>query len=264
MKTTFSHFRNASFSLLVILVALTSSCTYANRQNGSGNVTKEERNVGPFNKLDLGLVYDAVIIPSAEEKVIVETDDNLQQYVIVEKMDSTLSVKIKKHVNIGKHTAGKVYIYTKGIKTLNNSSVGKLYNEGTLIAEIFTLNNNAVGKTDLTIKANEIDIQNSAVGKTDLYLQGDILSLNNSSVGKTELKGICRESHINNSSVGSFDSRNLITQILHITNSSVGKTDISAEREFYIENSAVGKLDIYGRGVIKKLNDHGIEKTSKH
>ncbi len=264
MKATINHLRYAGLSLLIVFTVLGYSCTYANRQNGSGNVTKENRYVEPFNKLDLSLVFEAVIIPSAEEKVIVETDDNLQPYIIVENKNSTLSVKMKRNVNIGKHTAGKVYVYTKGIEALNNSSVGKLSNEDTLRAENFTLNNSAVGSTGLTIKAKSIKINNSAVGKTDVSLYCDNLSLNNSSVGKTDLRGSCRESQINNSSVGSFDSRSLITQILHITNSSVGKTDISAEKEFYIRNTAVGKLDIYGPGVIKKLEDHGIAKASRH
>ena len=262
MKTTSFNFRN--LSLLLVIGILATSCMYINRLNGSGHVTKVEHKALFFNKLELGIIFDAVIIPSAEEKVIVETDDNLQQYILVKNEDSTLIVTTQEHVNIGHHSAGKVYIYTKGIEALTNSSVGKLSNEGTLNATNFVFNNSSVGSTDLKIEAKKITIDNSAVGKTNLYLKSDTLTLNNSAVGKMLLTGSTILSTIDNSGVGKFDSQFLITQVLHITNSGVGKCDISAEKEFYIVNSGVGKLDAYGSGVIKSLDDSGITKTSKH
>jgi len=258
---------NSSFILLLAVVAtLGTSCSlnFSNRINGSGHVTRVEYRVESFNKLDASIIFDAEIIPGNTEKVIVETDDNLQQYVIVESGANKLNVRMKEHVNIGKQTAGKIYIYTKGLETINNSSVGRLMTKDTLMATEFRLDNSSVGTTDLQIKAQTITIKNSAVGTTTLYLQSDKLDMDNSAVGKTELTGKCPLSVIKNSSVGSFIARNLSTRILHINNSAVGKTEIYAEKEFYIENTAVGKLEIYGNGVIKQLEDNGIEKIKKH
>jgi hypothetical protein len=257
------HFRY--FGLLLITGILATSCSYINnRQNGSGNVIKQERKVSSFDKLDVSVVFNTVIIPANEEKVIVETDDNLQQYVIVETRNSTLSIHMASRVNIGKEAANTIYIYTKTLQSIENSSVGNLSNEGVLSSDNFTLTNQAVGNVELKIKAKKTTIDNSAVGTTNLFLQTDSLTLGNSAVGKILLTGSCTEADINNSSVGNFDSHYLTTQVLHINNSAVGKTEISAEKEFYIDNSAVGKLDMYGDGVIKRLNDSGISKASKH
>jgi hypothetical protein len=262
---------NAPFSVsrismlaLVVTGLLFNSCYYINRHNGSGNVIKVEHPTSGFNKLDLSIVFDAVIIPSSFEKVIVETDDNLQQDVQISTSDSTLNVHMKHDTNIGRHSAGKIYIYTKGIKSLTNSSVGNLTNEGTLTASNFTMNNSAVGTCDLKIKAITTTIDNSAVGKTNIYMEGTVLNFTNSAVGKTILTGSCTDVHINNSGVGKFDAQNFITQTMHLVNSAVGSTDVTADKEFYIDNSSVGSLDVYGKGVIKKLNDSGISKTHMH
>ncbi len=259
-----SSIRKISMLALVVTGLLLNSCYYINRHNGSGNVTKVEHSASGFNKLDLSIVFDAVIIPSSFEKVIVETDDNLQQEVQVSMNDSTLDIHMKHDSNIGRHSAGKIYIYTKGIKSLTNSSVGNLTNEGTLTASAFTMNNSAVGTCNLKIKAPTTTIDNSAVGKTNLYIEGIALNFTNSAVGKTILTGSCTDVHINNSGVGKFDAQNFITQTIHIVNSAVGSTDITADKEFYIDNSSVGSLDVYGKGVIKKLNDSGISKTRLH
>ena len=116
MKTQLTISRIAIL-VLILTGFLMTSCYYINRQNGSGRVIKVEHPVSGFNKINLGIIFDAVIIPSAAEKVIVETDDNLQQYVIVNKSDSTLNVQMKNNINIGHHSAGKIYIFTKSIRS---------------------------------------------------------------------------------------------------------------------------------------------------
>ncbi|MDP4204206.1 MAG: DUF2807 domain-containing protein [Bacteroidota bacterium] len=261
---THSMISKVTFSILILTGLVISSCTYINRQNGSGKVIRVEHPAKGFNKVEISLVFDAVIIPGTDEKVVVETDDNLQQYVLVSNSDSTLNVRMKDNVNIGSHSAGTVYIYTKGITSINNSSVGKLTNDGTLTADTFDFSNSSVGNNDLKIKAKKIIINNSSVGKTNLFLDCNMLAFTNSAVGKTLLTGNCDDAHIDNSGVGSFDAQNFTTQVLHIVNSAVGSTDVNASKEIYIDNSGVGRLDVYGACVIKKLDDNGVSKTHKH
>lgn len=253
----------SSIIYIATLIILT-SCSIINKQNGSGNVTTTQHSLTPFQKIDISTVFETVIVPASEEKLVVQMDDNLQQYIEIQNIDSTLTIKMKSHINIGTYSTGKLFIYTKGITAINNSSVGKLSNEGTLVADNFKLDNSSVGNNNLKIKAKNILINNSAVGKSNLYLECQSLSLINSAVGKTILTGFCNEAQINNSGVGSFDAKDYSTQILHLTNSAVGRSEVTALKEFYITNSGVGRLDLYGTGAIKQLDDSGLSKTKKH
>jgi hypothetical protein len=263
---TFSSRLVSGVALLFTVLAtfLLSSCYFGPHINGSGHVVKKEYRASSFDKIDLSLIFNTVIIPSNEEKIIVETDDNLQQYVLIESEHGVLTVKMQSNINIGHKSAGTVYIYFKQLVSLDNSSVGKLSNVDTLKAGNFNLINSAVGNVELKFKTHTLTISNSAVGKTELYIHTDTLSLNNSAVGKTELRGSCVLANMDNSGVGYFGALDFTTQVLHLENSAVGKTDVRAEKEFYINNSSVGKLDMYGNGVIKQLNDSGISKSSKH
>ena len=235
-----------TFNFLVMFIIVTSCCNLITEGNsGSGNVTREVREITSFNTLNLAVVFDVLIIPSDSEKVIVETDDNLQELVLVENDGETLIVKMKPESKICKKTRGKVFIYSKEIKGITNSSVGMLENEGILKAKTLRLNNSSVGKTVLKIEADE-------------------LTINNSAVGNTELSGSCNDLILKNSAVGELNAIDLHCNNLDLDNKSVGKTTVFVNNECNINNSAVGSLDIYGKGVVKNISNTGIGKFQKH
>jgi hypothetical protein len=231
------------FSALVFLTSCYSS--NAERLSGSGNVTRETHNVSSFNALNLAVVFDVVIIPSDIEEVVVETDDNLQDLVLVENKGDELVVKMKPQANISRKTQSKIFIYVKELEGITNSSVGTLENEDILRSNTLTLNNSAVGRTTLKIETTDLTIKNSAVGST-------------------ELQGNCNTLKIKNSAVGKLNASELQCNYLDIDNHSVGRTSVFANIESVINNSAIGTLDLYGQGVIKKINNSGIGRFNKH
>ncbi len=233
-------------NLIIAFILLTTGCVFDGEHiAGSGNVIRNIHKVTSFNTLNLGVVFNVVIIPSDSEKVIVEADDNLQELVIVEKHDSILSIKMKPHLNIIKKSSGKIYVYIKGLVAITNESVGRLENEGVL-------------------KSGRIAINNQAVGKTKLKFESNDIIFNNSAVGKTELSGNCNNLKIKNSSVGEFNASELQCNYLDLENESVGKTSVFANKEMIINNSGIGSLDVYGHGIIKKISTTGIGSFKKH
>lgn len=233
----------AVFKLAVMI--LFASCVFKNVYKGTGNVTKQERIVNSFNTLDLSVVYDVVIIPSQYEKVIVETDDNLQKLVLIENHGNSLMIKMKENINIKKKKKGKIYVYTKELSKIKNSSVGNVTSLGKIKTHQFFLNNSSVGNTALKIKAEVIDI-------------------NNRSVGNTELAGACEKLEIKNSSVGNLNAKSLECQVLDLNNKSVGDAKFTAQKEMYIRNSGIGNLHVYGDGIIIKKRNWGIGNFVKH
>lgn len=232
------------FSLITCLVLL-SSCSILNSEMGSGNVTKKTYETTTYNSLKLSTVFDVVLIPSESTKVIVETDDNLQQLVLIENNSNSLEVKMKDGYNIGSKTAGKIYVYFKELSSLRNASVGNLTNESIL-------------------RANSLTIQNNAVGKTTLNITADSLNFENSAVGSTTLTGICRTFVFVNQAVGSSNMKELACDYLDLDNKAVGSTTVCVNKEAKISNSAVGSLDVYGSGVIKEITNNAVGKFTKH
>lgn len=248
-----------SFGLLLL------SCNYINRHtiSGSGHVVKQERKVTPFTQLNISVPLDVTIIPSNQNRVVVEIDDNLQSYVNVVPDGAWLSISVQKNINFSTRVKGKVEVYVDSLTVINNHSVGLLTMQDTLHVAHFKLDNHAVGKTDLQIDAKDITINNHSVGRLTLYLKADSVSLENDAVGETLLGGACNEATLKNHSVGNFDAKLFVCQILHITNSSVGNASVSANNAFYVKNSGVGRLTLYGKGDLKELHDSGITKTER-
>lgn len=251
--------------LIVSLGMMLFSCNYINGHtiSGSGKVIKQERPVSSFNRLDLAVPLNVVIIPSKQRRVVVEIDDNLQSYVTVVSDGSLLSISVPKNTNFSTKIKGEIDVYVDSLSVLDNHSVGMLTMQDTLHTPYFFLNNHAVGKTDLQVEAKVISVNNHAVGRLNLYLQADSLSLENHAVGETVLSGKCNEAMMNNKSVGNFDAKLLFCQVVHLTNSAVGSTSIRSSQAFYVKNSGIGGLTLYGKGQIEELSDSGISKTRR-
>jgi hypothetical protein len=241
------------------------SCNYVNGHtiSGSGKVVKQERPVSSFSRLDIAVPLNVVIIPSKQNRVVVEIDDNLQSYVRVVSNGSLLSISLPHNTNFSTKVKGEIDVYVDSLSVLDNHSVGMLTMQDTLHTSYFALNNHAVGKTNLQIEANVISINNHAVGRLNLYLQADSLSLENHAVGETVLIGKCNEAMMSNQSVGNFDAKLLFCQVVHLTNSAVGGASIRAAQSFYIKNSGIGGLTLYGKGHVEELSDSGISKTRR-
>ncbi len=213
--------------------------------SGSGNVTKETRNTGSFNSLNLSVLFDVVIIPSAEEKVVIETDDNLQRFILVEKEGEVLTIKMGPKRKLYNRSQGKIFVYAKKLKLITNSSIGTLTNESVIRTETLTLNNSAVGKTTLNVETKKMMVNNNSVGILELDGSSDDLIIKNKAVGEFKAFGL----HCNN---------------LDIDNKAIGKTTVFVNNECTINNSGIGTLDVYGKGEIKKINNSGIGKFQKH
>ncbi len=236
--------KNIYCSIIAVLLV---SCNSLNTEGvmGSGKVTPKIYDVTHFKEIDISVVFDVVIVPSDTEKVIVETDENLQDLVLVENGKDKLIIKMKPLTNITKKTKGKITIYTTGLNKITNTSVGTLENEGVLNSKKMILNNSAVGNVNLKIKSED-------------------LIFNNTGVGNTDLKGNSDNVTIKNSAVGNLDTVDLKSMNLDLQNHAVGNTVVFADKEITINNSAVGKLDVYGNCVIKEINNTAVGKFVKH
>ena len=75
------------FLLIVIAFAL-NSCI--NTIDGNGKVTKEQRAVSSFNKIDISGSYEVLINQGDEERLELEVDENLLEYIETETKNNTL------------------------------------------------------------------------------------------------------------------------------------------------------------------------------
>jgi hypothetical protein len=91
---------------------------------GSGNIVNEKRNLGDFNAIEVGGVFEVEVVAQKEFSVEVEADDNLLQFIKTEVNGDTLEIKTTKRIS-PKNTI-HVRISAPNIENLQVSGVSKV------------------------------------------------------------------------------------------------------------------------------------------
>ncbi|WP_229664938.1 head GIN domain-containing protein [Polaribacter pacificus] len=166
MKTTISK-------ILILLVAstLTTSCMIEglNRISGNRKVTTENRKVAKdFTAIQAGNGIEVLITQSNQTKIVVEADENLQDYIKTEVQNGVLKIYSKR--NIWRAKSKRVYVSTKTISAIKAASGSDVYTENTIKANNIDLSTSS--GADAKISINATTVTSSASSGSDLKIIG--------------------------------------------------------------------------------------------
>lgn len=202
---------------------------------GSGNVITRDVAVNSFNQLNVSGVFNVILAQGSKEAVKIEAEDNLQELVQVNGEGSTLTVSMKKDVNIKHSKKMNVYITFKQLKGLDLKTVGNVTTTGTLNFDDLQFNNKSVGNVTLKLSARSVNLENKSVGNLDLEGKAD-------------------NAVVKNKSVGNFNAANFVVQTMDIDNNGIGNAEVNAEKNLKLKSSGLGKVKNKGAGSVTKLN----------
>lgn len=205
---------------------------------GDGKVTKQTREVKPFTEIKFEGMFDVSISQGATESVTVETDGNLQEYVLVENDGSTLVLK-NKSASFKKITEMKIYVVVKDLTKISGSGMGDLVMESTLKLK------------DLTVKSN-------GVGDTKLNLECTSLDLHYNGVGDVEIEGKATTVKMNCTGVGDIEAYDFKVKDMTLVQSGVGDTKVNVTGDLNIVFSGVGSVYYKDGPETKSIKNSGI------
>ena len=211
---------------------------------GSGTVSKEQRVVSSFDKIEIVGTFTVYLSQGDEEIVEVEIDDNLQQYVEVRNEGSKLILDIRDEVKFGKTVKNIVHITVKNIDLFCVTGVCDIKTLHSLNCEFLTLDFGGVFNGELEIYCD----------KLDAYLSG---------VANVELRGNVTELNIKQEGVGNFNAIKMEAARVNVVNSGVGSVSVYATQELSMTNSGVGSITYSGDAEIKSMNSSGVGKIKK-
>lgn len=97
MKTTIKF-----TALLIGLTILLNSCDNQNKIIPSSSITTEERVVQDYTGIEVSTAFLVDITYSAtEESIIIEANENLHEFIEVEKVNNVLRIKLRDNINVG-------------------------------------------------------------------------------------------------------------------------------------------------------------------
>lgn len=205
------------------------------RIEGSGNVITRDVSVHSFDQLEASGLFNLQLSQGDKEQVKVEAEDNLQELFIIKNEGSTLSITMKKEMNINAKKKMKVHVTFKKLKSMDLRMVG-----GT--------------SSDERLSFDDLKLKNQSVGSLNLDLSAQSLQMDNESVGSVKLSGKAVNAVIKSSSVGSIQAGEFVVQKMEINNNGVGSAEVNASKELIVSDSFLGKVKNKGGATVKKTN----------
>lgn len=162
---------------LLLIIAFISTGLFANSSpflkiKGSGNVIQETRTLKSFNAIDIGGAFEIELIKSNEEKIIIETDDNIMPYIETRISGGELEVDNSRDIN--NPTELKLTIYYKTLNEIELSGAASLFSSD--ILESSSLEMDCSGASEITLKLQVGTMEGNFSGASKLELEGSISS----------------------------------------------------------------------------------------
>jgi hypothetical protein len=202
---------------------------------GNGTIVAREISVSIFTRLHLAGAGLIELHQSDEEKVVIETDENLQTYFSVVNSGRTLYVSSGAKFRRPVYTSCVIKIFLRQMNTLY------VQNEGDLVCP---------GQISLS---QPVEIKVQSQGNTSLHLVAPAIKIGCQTEGNVTLRGACEKIDIKNQSQGHFNSAHLKAGDLTIKNMAEGNVNLYAEKTIDMKHYGQGYIHYYGPATIKDV-----------
>ncbi len=211
--------------LLVVLIAGTTITSHAKIVKGNGNVTKEERKVAQFDAIKASTGINVYLFQGDKEKVVVETDENLQECVVVEVDGNVLKCYIDGSIRKSKKL--NVYVNFDDLKAIEATSGSDIYGETIIKADILELD--ASSGADIKVEVETISLNCDVSSGAEITVLGTSDSFEGDASSGADIK-----------------ARELTTKKAKASSSSAGDISITVLEEINADASSGGDVNFYG------------------
>lgn len=238
-----NRFLILAFCSLIIF----SSCHFfhGERITGTGNVITQSRNFSNFTGVSVSSAIDLYLKQDSGFSVKVETDDNLQQYIITGIENGVLYIKQADNTSLDETGKIKVYVSAPLFKSMKATGACNIISENTLSS------NDAVdigltGASDARLEIKAPKISGDLTGASTLKIKGETKEFSVEGSGSSNIR--CFDLLTEQTKIditGACDAEVFASVKLDIRAS--GASDVR-----YKGNAAISQ-DISGAGSVKKV-----------
>ncbi len=204
---------------------------------GSGNTVKQDRETGPFTKIEIGGAFRAQLIQGDRYVVTVVTDDNLQSSIETRVLGNTLVIEAASGMkNLSELS---VVIQTPMLEKVQLDGAARLTTNGTFVTPRLRIEANGASRVNMTLQTEALE--SNVNGAARLTLEGESIT------HETEVSGAAR-----------LNALKLKTTTTTVEVSGAGRASVFANSEIMADISGAGRLSYFDNNVLKQLNRPGI------
>lgn len=226
---------------LFSVASASTGCLYLDGERGDGNVVKEERKVSGFSELDVSGAFTVYITQGNEEKLILEADENLMEYIRTEVSGNTLEIYTKGEIRDYKEM--NVYLTYKELTDIEISGAVEL-------------------TTENRMKTTELDLEVSGAAELNMSIEAKEISADFSGASEVEFSGYTGELDIDVSGAGELDAYEMEADIVRLDVSGAATARVYAREELHIDAS--GASTVKYKGEPKVYSDVSGASSIKH
>ena len=207
---------------------------------GNGKMVSKTIPVSSFLRLHISITGMTELIQSNDEKVVVESDENLLEYFDAVNSGRTLYVSSEAKFRNPSAALCRVKIYFREFDKLS------LRNDG----------GHVISREDIILQ-RPLELSIQSIGNTNLTIHAPGIKLVNQSQGEVRLSGKCNLLEIKNQSEGSLFATGMIAEELNIRNLAEGDVELFAEKTISIVHMGWGYVHYYGNAILKDVKQYG-------
>jgi len=212
-----------------------SSCSY---KTGSGDIISDTRTVRAFSGLEVEGPFEVIITTGSPDKLVIEADDNLMEYVETEVDGNTLEIRLSRRFNL-RDAHLKAYVSSGEINKVHASAAA-----------------NVTTKTGL-VSANKIDLSSSSGASINGNVDAPNVTGKASSGSKLDLRGKARNLNLSSSSGATIHAYDLLSENTSASSSSGASIQTFASLDMNASASSGGEVTFRGPGRVKKNESSG-------
>ncbi len=237
-------------TILIALITITlamSSCT-KDQVSPSDHITRVTRHIDDYDKLHISGSFEVFVTYSEyEESIEIEANDNLHEFIIVEKNGSTLNIKFKNNTNItGSNEVMRAYISTKYIDEYDAAG-------------------NSTIKLQTPAKTTNIEIRLSGHSTFQGEIETDKMDARLTGNSKMEVTGAANKLDANVTGASAIEHFDFEVNDVDLTMNGASTTSVTANGDikvtatgnstlYYKGSGTVVKQSLTGNSTIEKVN----------
>lgn len=223
--------------VLAVAALFLSACNFNfnTGETGNGNVVTQERNVSEdFSEVRGSAGLDVYLTQGDENKIVVEADENLLQYISTEIENGKLHITTSE--NIGRSKAKKVHVSFKHLNNIEASSGADVIGNSVIKSENLSLKGSSGADLEVEVFSKEISIKSSSGSHVNVSGKASSLMADASSGGE-------------------IDAQKLMVATCNAEASSGAEVTVNVKNKLETHVSSGGNINYYGDPISVNSNE---------
>jgi hypothetical protein len=219
--------------MLFVSVALSSCFGFGRKVEGNGNRQTRDYSISNFTEVSLAGSMTVYITQGSTYSVKVEADENLFEYLKIEKDGNELEIGSRNNYNLRSKGGIKVFVTSPTYEGAEVAGSGKIISQSK-ITNARVINIDVAGSGDVQLDLDAPEVHAEVAGS------GNVL-----------LKGTTRELQIDIAGSGDIKAFDLMAEVTKIDIAGSGNAQVSASRELDVDIAGSGDVTYKGNPAVK-------------